>query len=253
MRGKAGRLSPRQFNVAAVSGLSAWWDASDSSTLFDAQSAGSNSAADQEVGRLEDKSGNGRHFTQSTSANRPIRKTSQQSGRDVLRFNGTSASMITAVSFSDFFSATASTAFVVAKAQSVNTNSNSVGQNASVLSEISGSHSFVMLRSNDTAASFGYVTQHVTTSLSYVPGSWKVFTTTHDGTNLSFAINGGAPSQASLGTRTFMNSLLRLGVNGNPSVFFEGDVGEVITFNVALSSSDRSDVEQYLIAKWGLT
>jgi hypothetical protein len=253
MRGKAGRFSRREFNVAAVSGLTAWWDASDSATLFNASSGGSNSTADQEVGRIEDKSGNGRHFTQSTSGNRPIRKTSQQSGRDVLRFNGTSSRMVTAVTFSDFFSATASTAFVVAKAQSVSTNSNFVFENASVLSEGQQAHGFVTLRSNDTAASFGYVDAYASASLSYVPGSWKVFTTTHDGTNLSFAINGGAPSQTPLGTRTFTSNFLRLGANGNMNVFFDGDVGEVIAFNVALSSSDQSAVEQYLIDKWGLT
>jgi hypothetical protein len=250
MRGKAGRFSRRQFDLTAVSGLTAWWDASDSATLFDADSAGSNSAADQEVGRLEDKSGNGRHFIQSTSANRPIRKTSQQAGLDVLRFDGVSARMVTADTFQNFFSATASTAFIVAKAQSVNTDFEGAGQNASVLSDGSGAHEFVSLRSNDTASS---VSQNVSASLSYVAGNWKVFTTTHDGTNLSFSINGGAPSQTSLGTRNFMSSPLRLGSQATFAQFFDGDVGEVIAFNVFLSSDERSDIEQYLIQKWGLT
>lgn len=50
-----------------------WLDAADASTIFDAASGGSLTADGGFVGRIEDKSGNARHATQSTSANRPVR------------------------------------------------------------------------------------------------------------------------------------------------------------------------------------
>ena len=66
-----------------------WAKASDSDTLFDATSGGSLPAADGEIARLEDKSGNARHLTQSASGSRPIRKVSLINGRDVMRLDGT--------------------------------------------------------------------------------------------------------------------------------------------------------------------
>jgi hypothetical protein len=65
-----------------------WLDAGDSSTLFDATSGGSLVAADGAVARWEDKSGNARHVTQGTLANRPLRKVAAQNGLDALLFDG---------------------------------------------------------------------------------------------------------------------------------------------------------------------
>ena len=113
MRGKAGLFSRFvPFSPASIAGLTAWWDASDSSTLFDADTGGSSTAADGEVGRVEDKSGASRHLIESTSANRPVRKTGIQNSLDVLRFDGTNDRMVTSQDFSDFFTASGSTVFV---------------------------------------------------------------------------------------------------------------------------------------------
>lgn len=70
-----------------------WLDASDASTLYDATTGGSLVAADGAVARWEDKSGNARHFTQSTSGRRPMRKTAVQNALDIVRFDGTDDSM----------------------------------------------------------------------------------------------------------------------------------------------------------------
>ena len=66
-----------------------WVDAADAETLFDAVSGGSLVAVDGAVARWEDKSGNDRHVTQSTSTSRALRKTTVQNGLDVLRMDGT--------------------------------------------------------------------------------------------------------------------------------------------------------------------
>jgi hypothetical protein len=36
-------------------------------------------------------------------------------------------------------------------------------------------------------------------------------------------------------------------------VFWEGDIAEVIIYDSALSDTDRGKVEDYLLAKWGIT
>lgn len=50
-----------------------WLNAGDTSTIYDASSGGSLTADGGSVGRIEDKSGNARHATQSTSGLRPVR------------------------------------------------------------------------------------------------------------------------------------------------------------------------------------
>jgi hypothetical protein len=74
------------FDQLATSG---WWDLSDSSTLYDAVTGGSLVASDAAIARIEDKSGNARHWKQSTSDNRATRKVSEISGLDIARFDGT--------------------------------------------------------------------------------------------------------------------------------------------------------------------
>lgn len=71
-----------------------WLDASDATTLYDATSGGSLVAADGSIARWEDKSGHERHFTQATSASRPVRKTSVQNSLDIVRFDGSDDCMV---------------------------------------------------------------------------------------------------------------------------------------------------------------
>lgn len=66
----------------------AWWDFADALTLYDATTGGSLVGSGGAVARVEDKSGNGRHATQATSGNRPIRQSGIVGGKDVGRFDG---------------------------------------------------------------------------------------------------------------------------------------------------------------------
>jgi hypothetical protein len=253
MRGKAGRFAGRVFfSPANLAGLTGWWDASDPSTLFDATSGGSLVASDGTVARLQDKSGQGRHFTQSTSGNRPARKTSQQNGRDVLRFDGLDDRM-TAVTFGTLFTSTASTCFIVAKASAASSNSTDAFENDAVFSEGGGSHGFFAVRQNSTVYSFGLSSSYAIASLSYSVGNWACLTTTHNGSTLTAVLNKLNSSSQSLSSRAFLGSATILGANYSVSRKFNGDVGEIIAYNVALSTADREKVEDYLMDKWGIS
>lgn len=267
MRGKVGRFSRFvPFNPATLSGLTGWWDASDSATLFTTTGGSTTVAADGEVARLEDKSGNGRHFIQSTSSFRPLRKTLVKNGLDVLRFDGTDDRLVVQTgaidpdwSMSQILSSTASTVFVVAKATAVSTDdSGDVRANDHVFSDWNigantGRHGYVALRSNGTALVYGRDTAIRQASLSYSAGDWKVFSARHDGTDLAFRINGGSPATVALSTQQFTNNGPAIGTNADVSQFFDGDFAELIVCNVALSAADRETVENYLLNKWGIT
>lgn len=74
-RGGAGTLvitDPIAFFGAA---LYAWWDVSDISTLFQDTAATTPVTANNDpIGRISDKSGNGRNISQATAGNRPLYK-----------------------------------------------------------------------------------------------------------------------------------------------------------------------------------
>lgn len=74
------------FDVLSLS-PALWLDGSDPATMYDATSGGSLVAADGLIARLEDKSGNSRHATQSDSALRPVRKNSQFGSLGAIRFD----------------------------------------------------------------------------------------------------------------------------------------------------------------------
>jgi hypothetical protein len=262
MRGKAGLFSRfREFAPTNFAGLSAWFDASDDSTLFDSNSGGSATSSDGEVGRMEDKSGNGRHFFQATSADRSIRKTSAKNGLDVIRFDGAGDYMEMSGLMSDLIAASASSVFIVAKAASVTSNEADIYNNQTLFGDNGLWHGFFVLKDNNTASVFGYAVggSDPTATVSYTPSNWVVFTAWHDGSNLSAAVNSGSPATASMASRDQLTNTPVLGITrdqsnpGYTAKFFDGDLGEMLVYNTALSGSQRLAVESYLAAKWGIS
>ena len=89
-------INPYQFAAAPIGGTwtpaeispTAWYDASDATTLYDATTGGSLVAADGLIARWEDKSGNALHLTQSNSALCPTYKANVQNGKNIVRFDG---------------------------------------------------------------------------------------------------------------------------------------------------------------------
>lgn len=80
------------FTPQDVSGLVAWYDPSDLSSMFqDSAMTTPVTANNDPVGAIRDKSGNGNHLLQATAANRPLYKTS--GGLSWLEFDGTNDSL----------------------------------------------------------------------------------------------------------------------------------------------------------------
>lgn len=99
------RLNPLAFSPAL------WLDFSDASTLFTEVGGSTNVAAGGTIAQVNDKSGNGRHATQSVVGNRPTREVGGFNGKDAGRF----ASDFLATAYGN---TGAKTIFVVAKSAS---------------------------------------------------------------------------------------------------------------------------------------
>ncbi len=247
---RAGTWPTAQGVVQQITGLQLWLDASDSATLLDATTGGSLVAADGTVKRWEDKSGNGRHCTE--SSNGPQRKTAQINGLDVVRFNGTNTQL---QGTSTPTTGNVRTTFVVAK------------------SNISGGGEIFQIGTHQNLGAGFLHRALIISNTSYVGGDLYANNLTISGTQLpitttfvgclvqsstsSIQYFHNATSYAVTGTlNSFnMNAGYWLGKARSTSDFgfFDGDICEVIAYDSALSNTNRSAVENYLIAKWGIT
>jgi hypothetical protein len=254
-----------------------WIDFSDSSTLFDATSGGSVVTNGIGIARAEDKSGNGRHFTQSTSGNRFTWTSGVQNGLGVARGDG--GDCLTANTANDFafFHQAAGCVFLVA---SIGTSSNPntvydlIGNNgASVNNQgfffryddraafsrnnaltsgarnsLSGGSGddFYFSGSNDVATANTMLILQLQTDMQNATASAKLRKRVDGGSDFGNNTTTRNPSTAN---PTFA---LQLGASGNNALTMVGDFCEVVIFNSLLSSTNRQLMEGYLAWKWGV-
>lgn len=252
MRCKAGLFS-RFVPLAPgdITGLTGWWDASDSSTLFDATSGGSAVAADGSVARIEDKSGNSRHFTQGTAGARPLRKTGVQNSLDVLRLDGSDDFLQSTFTFSNIFTLTQFTCFVVANAATISSTNFSRTFVPAALADQYGWTNFFGVHNTNELLAFAQFSEVTDT---YAGSAWLVVAVTYNGSSLSMTVNGSSAGSISLASISsgvnFANYFIGRSSN---ATFFNGDVGEIITYNQAISTADREGLESVLMDKWAIT
>jgi hypothetical protein len=274
---KRGGTWPVAFvNPSSIAGLQLWLDASDATTLFDATSGGSLVAADGGVARWEDKSGNARHATQGTSGNRPLRKTTVQGGKDVLRFDGSndSLSIPSSTETFKFLHSADSTFFLVFRSGNTSNPLHSpygiisTGTTASLSIGITLYHYDDV--TNDTLDFFisrgvGSTWGVYSNNVNYLPSNSHavISCVSRPGDALSqnrVAIrrNSGSltTNNSPQGTETPSTSNsthnLTVGSMANGENFLAGDICEVVIYNVALSDANRTLVENHLLAKWGI-
>jgi hypothetical protein len=265
--------------VTKISGLQLWLDASDPWSLFDATTGGSAVAADGAVARWEDKSGNLRHATQSTSGYRPLRKTSVQNGKDAVRFDGSNDAMTISGTQSSFkfLHSTQATVFWVAKFG----NSSDPNAQYGVMSNggASGSEIGYLCAFEDRSAAStnnGFISSAIMNSSGdrawlnrpsnvITPQTYVVYEEQIDAANATASlrsvvrINGVAatstntltntPSTANATYDMTLGSVVSGGSNSSPML---GDLCEIIIYNSLVSYSDRASIVSYLMTKWGI-
>jgi len=252
-----------------------WLDGSDASTLFDATDGGSLVAADGTVARWEDKSGNSRHVTQATAANRPLRTLLNVNSVSELTFDGTNDAVALA---SDLSLGTAHSIFIVARSSATIT-----AASAPSILLSGGTYTNPSTTTSDFLLGIGSVTGNLTNErlwslvvahFGYAPQVYgygktnadisapfitsSAYTTT--GNAFRGRFNGSADFAAIStagaydATNTRYPTLLRSIGNRhfNNSAFWSGGIHEVIVCPSYLSTADTQIVEGYLAWRWGL-
>ena len=251
---RAGTWPIAFVNPTSISGLQLWLDAADASTLYDATTGGSLVAADGTVARWEDKSTNARHATQGTAGSRPTRKTAVQNGRDVLRFDGTADFMdvSSTISFQLF------SCFVVCMRTSTSGTVGVYCADDGTAPNARGSQTVVISGNAPRSTSFsttsaGSVT--VTSTETITANTYFLCTAQQSSSTLSIrknAVSGG--SSAATHHSTARSSTVGRNLKDvNNNFLHNGDICEIVLYDTALSDANRTLVENYLIAKWGIT
>jgi hypothetical protein len=189
------------------------------------------------VGAWDDVSGNDRHLTQGTGASRPVLKLAIQNGRPVVRFDGTNDFLTRAFTLAQpaYFA-------LVAKAIS--------GSNTSRFTDggvLNGLALFVNGAIPNINLYFG---TSIACPVTMNAGTFYVVEVLASGASSYAKLNGGTASTGSPGT--LAPGGLTLGANPSGGSAIAADISEIVLCAAEPSASDRTLLQNYLNAKWGV-
>lgn len=219
----------QQWDPSLIS-TALWLDAADSSTVF--SDLGVTPATDgQAVSQWNDKSGNGRHATQATEANRPIFETNTLNGKSVLDYGSTINNKFLSGSFSGSLGRWYGVADWFGGATFNDYNALVVFNQATSADVVQGIPGSTSLFNAETLFLNG-----ASTASANVLGTMQ---------NPFIFVSNSAPNAS--------RTLYRVGSDANPNRGWRGYIAEVIFTPAVLDAVNRQKMEGYLAHKWGLT
>jgi len=209
-----------------------WLDASDPSSI----TQDSNGL----VSQWNDKSGNGHHATQSTTDNQPTTNSRQQSGLNVIDFDGND--LIRNPSFD--INTTDLTVFSVRK-----WDTNVSGDRVWTIHNLSNEN---LGKLNEAGTKIGYRSP-TNSAVSYSANlNLELLSFKANGTNSQkIWVNGLYEAENTGAVTPFTSNAITIGAD-NAGNSFDGIVAEVIIVESSMSDNDRQKIEGYLAHKWGL-
>lgn len=225
------------FNPKTISGLYAWWDATDASTL----------TISTGVSAWKDKSGTGLTATQSTGAYQPL----TTSGGSAVTIGGKQAllydlgdQLLAAASYT----ITAQSTFAVFRPESIFSFARIVCQE----SDVANATYIQLLQPNNGVYNVGsYIDGGYRSAVSAAQNTNVIGESHHSGSAVQCVANGvaGASYAVSL---NFSPTKIGIGNSAGGSNTFVGRIGEVLIWNRALTSTEITSVRKYLSSKWGI-
>ena len=267
MRPKASGFNPR-----SISGLAMWLDASDGATLFqNSDGTVPATATSDPIGYWGDKSGNGRHVTQSISASRPTLTT--VATKTAVNFDGTDDTIwfqqgVTSNNLSVFcvFKCDTLNGGIVYDCGYTSDNTNTQYSNQTGFMNAAGlqiSVAGVPAHRLDSMRSFISNDQGRSGLAGSVAANAVALSTvaaTYGTTPLRYAAKNGNEVTGTLRFNGTIWSVVSLGARRNAgtfpppaSVFLDGQICEFLIYEQNLPQSQRRRVESYLATKWGIT
>ena len=240
------RFQSGLFLPSDIAGLQVWFDASDSSTLFDATSGGSIPAGDGAVLRWEDKCGNANHATQGTATKEPIRKTSAINGLDAIYFDGSNDNLNLA---SEITSSDCSL-FVVIERATTSVESYGLGGDALRYGLRWASNNIFYLYFNGNG---GAGSSSTATGTFCLTGLLDGLNTPESNPDFGY-LDGSQVFPSSGVNRSLLSptSFKYIGMSGNAR-WVKGNMCEILCYDNYLSNDNINTIHSYLADKWGIT
>jgi len=247
VRGKNFVQAAAAFSPTDISGLQAWYDFSDATTLF--TDAGSTAVASDGdlIYQCNDKSGNNAHITQTTEANRPAYKVNIQGGLSVARFDQNNdslgrANIITGTSAHTFVTVTKPGKIGSADPFFSNGDASVAGSVIILTGEIAvrvSSGFRVYSTAGSTAAFNIYVCKNTANA--------------NVSTEVAYYQGGSALAQSSVTARAINITAGTFKINYYTTSHCGQDMGELFVFNTNVSVADLNLLGAYLASKWTIT
>lgn len=235
-RGLSRSFSPLSLSPAL------WLDASDSTTLFQSNGGAAAAADGDPVGYWMDKSGNGRHLTQTSGTNKPLLNLLVKNGKSGISFNGTSSYFNT----TSYMHGSSITSFCVIHRPA------SGGRNFAFADNSSGVD-YPFWWENDNKFYVGNSSRIFISSTSNTNTGFFIVKSSYSTTsNMQIWLNGSSVSGSVSGTATSAKAWDIFGKVIPGSAFSTGKVLENIIFPSVLSATDITSMETYLNAKWAV-
>jgi hypothetical protein len=208
-------------------------------------SGGSAATADGDpVGEWQDQSGNGRHFSQSTEANRPTLKLNIQNGLPVVRLDGSNDSLIS--SAFQTFPSKRGTLYAVYK----NTDS-AYGVILATFPAAVTDWEWLGAKAASKYKWYDGAASHLAAVFDLA--GWMLHGVIRDGdTSLTSYVNGALADTFTITNNQPSSGAVSLGAATDGTETLAGDLGEILIFDTALSAQEQADLEGYLNTRWGV-
>jgi hypothetical protein len=203
------------------------------------------------VSSWTDSSGLGRNAVQATGANQPLFKTLIVNSKPIIRFDGSNdflkvTSLVKGV-FTAFYVYKTSTAGTALLGEH-STNSNSAGH---YFNPGGAAHFNAAFASASSAWDGSGVTLN-NGAFRIVSQRFAGTHATHEGWVNGAAITKGTIYASGSGGIGLVTADYYIGSRAGSSLFYNGDIAEIIIYSSALSTADRQSAEDYLSAKYGI-
>ena len=249
------------WTPAAISGLQVWLDGSDTSTLFNAVSGGSNvTTRGATVARWQDKSGNNRNVTQATVNARPIYNSGGQGNIANLGiyFDGSNDSISTV--FNNTSNSTH--AFIALQPNLLQSNTSGISRILNV--SFNGSNNIINLGSGTTytGSSLGAIIGRTTDKSNlndsmfnqnsdYDKRLWVVSLSRSSAGAGQFNVDGEfGYTENETGVSGSASATQSIVIGGTTTGYFKGWICEVLLYSAPLTTTQRNLVTSYLSNKW---
>lgn len=244
------RLPSNMWSPRSISGLLAWYDASDTSTLYQSNGGSLAAANGDPVGYWLDKSSNARHLTQASGTNKPALNTNVQNGRTAVKFDGVNDSIASSAFATSSTSRWAFCVFKTAGSASFwPVMCHGSGDATDIFYLETSNTQFY----NDIGTASGPYSQPTSafTSGSYLLG--LVWTRPAGSSVLNVSKNGSASTPTVTSPTTTPNTAsVALTVGASYVRFGAHSICEIIYGDGAISASDQANAISYLNAKWAV-